>query len=114
MTGSAGIIAIWAAALIVASLLGFWIVLRIRHRALSDQTGSGLGLTLADLRRLHASGQLSDEEFDAARAAIVGAAGGKPQGARPSTGHGQDGFHMQAAPGTDLTGDPLPKPDQRE
>lgn len=114
MSASAGLIALWAAALIVASLLGFWIVLRIRHRVLTDESRSGLGLTLADLRRMHASGELSDEEFDAARAAIVGAAGGKAQGVRPPNTPEPGGFEMRAEPGADLTGDPLPRPDQNK
>ena len=60
MSGGAGQIAMWAAALIVAALLGFWGVLWLRRRMLHDDQADPLGMTLADLRRLHASGELTD------------------------------------------------------
>lgn len=113
MSGSAGQIALWAAALIVAALLGFWGVLWMRRRILHDDAGGTVGMTLADLRRLHAQGDLSDEEFEAARLSIIGASSGGSGGSGGGGGASRapraaEGFALEAEPGKDLTGEPLP------
>ena len=112
MSGSAGQIALWAAALIVAALLGFWGVLWMRRRILHDDAGGTVGMTLADLRRLHAQGDLSDEEFEAARLSIIGASGASGAagggGGASRAARTAEGFAMEAEPGKDLTGERLP------
>lgn len=104
--GSATQIAIWAAALIVLTIVGFWAALWIRRRALGEVESSDEGLTLGALRTMHNRGELSDEEFEAARDAILSRAGLDPNKARPAKAVG--GFVQKADPGVDLTGAPLP------
>lgn len=55
------------------------LLMKARRRLLGDATDeSGAPLTLHDLRAMHARGDLSDEEFERAKAAIVGAARSRP------------------------------------
>jgi hypothetical protein len=58
--------------LIVAGWLTVWQVKR-RLQKTDDLLGNA-GFTLSDLRRLHKSGQMSDEEFEKAKARVVEAA----------------------------------------
>jgi hypothetical protein len=58
--------------LIVAGWLTVWQVKR-RLQKTDDVLGNA-GFTLSDLRRLHKSGQMSDEEFEKAKARVVDAA----------------------------------------
>jgi hypothetical protein len=104
--GNATHIAVWAVALMIVSIVGFWAVLWIRKRALAETESSNEGLTLGALRTMHNRGELSDEEFEAARAAIVSSAGLDPDKARSVRSEG--GFALKAGPGVDLTGAPLP------
>ncbi len=55
---------------VVAAIVGFVIWRRYTH---SDDAGPtrSTAFTLADLRQLHRQGQLSDEEFERARTAII-------------------------------------------
>lgn len=80
---------------LVLLLIGTGGIVWARRRLMrSDLESSGAGLTLHDLRQLHAQGKMSDEEYEAARTAILGAhAARKPAGAskvdaqvRPSPG----------------------------
>ncbi len=104
--GGATQIAVWAVVLMIASIVGFWAALWIRKRALGDAETSDEGLTLGALRTMHNRGELTDEEFEAARAAIVSRAGLDPDKARSPLGPG--GFARKSDPGVDLTGAPLP------
>jgi hypothetical protein len=45
-----------------------------RRRLTQPDESSGTGFTLSDLRRLHKSGQMTDEEFERAKAKVVEAA----------------------------------------
>ena len=56
--------------IIVAMVIVMWVKKRLRE---SDQPVSA-GFTLSDLRQLHKSGQMSDEEFERAKAKVVEAA----------------------------------------
>jgi len=58
--------------LIVAGWLTVWQVKR-RLQKTDDVLGNA-GFTLSDLRQLHKSGQMSDEEFEKAKARVVDAA----------------------------------------
>ena len=62
----------WLFILLVIVVVGFIIVIYIRRTITSDTSARGQGFTLQDLRDLHAAGQLSDEEFEQAKAAMIG------------------------------------------
>jgi len=98
----AGQVAVWAVALILVAVGGFWAALWLRKRMLDEGESLTEGLTLGALRDMHARGELSDEEYEAARAAVLAQAGVDPSRA--------GGFVRDAAPGVDLTGAPLPGP----
>ncbi|MEM1110008.1 MAG: SHOCT domain-containing protein [Planctomycetota bacterium] len=61
----------WAGVLVVAAALVAlaFMLIRKRLRALDDEPAAinPMGFTLADLREMHAQGQMSDEEFDFAK-----------------------------------------------
>ena len=53
-------------------------VVYVRKRLSPEESFKGEGFTLSDLRRLHQSGQMSDEEFERAKAQLLkGLAPGK-------------------------------------
>ena len=60
--------------LVVLVVAGWVTVLQVRRRLTSPDETSGVGFTLSDLRQLHRSGQMSDEEFERAKAKVVDAA----------------------------------------
>lgn len=107
-------------AMIVVVVIAGIVMVRLRKKATSDLVSSD-AMTLDDLRRLKASGELSDEEYqtlsraitqrsvaamDARRAASQPAqASLRAQASRPASGDNS----RTAPPGVDLTGDPLPK-----
>ncbi|MBX3367740.1 MAG: SHOCT domain-containing protein [Phycisphaeraceae bacterium] len=133
-TEAAGAI-VWAIVLIVAAIIGGFVILAVRKRILSpertDMESEGL---FDSLRRMRDSGEISRQEYDSARKRIIertldarssdaserGSAGGstetrslaKPY--RASTDSRQDAQGerdappISAPPGYDLTGDPLP------
>ena len=61
-------------ALLVFVILGFVLVAWVRRRMSPNEDVHGEGFTLGDLRRLHKAGQLSDEEFEKAKAGMIAAA----------------------------------------
>ena len=63
---------------------------------------------LEEMRRLRDSGQMSREEFDAARAAIIGRVSGRAPASAPTRAPSGDAGVRVARPGFDLTGRPLP------
>jgi uncharacterized membrane protein len=67
-------ILIAALALIVVVILGFVLVSWVRNRLTSNESSATVGFTLSDLRRLHESGQMTDEEYERARAQIIAVA----------------------------------------
>jgi len=90
---------IWIGAFVVLLVIGAVVLTAVRRRLLGErERDAGAGLSLHDLREMHARGDLSDEEFARAKAAVLGSAGG----AAPAPGE------RRAAPGFDLAGDPLP------
>lgn len=56
-----------AAVAIVGGLFAMW----LRRRLASKDEGATAGFTLEDLRRLHRSGEMSDEEFAKAKEAML-------------------------------------------
>lgn len=90
---------VWAGALIVLLIVGAIVLTAVRRRLLGERDGGGgLGLTLHDLREMHARGDLSDDEFARAKASLLG----RSVDAAPGAGE------RRAPPGYDLAGDPLP------
>ena len=75
--------------LILAGWLTVW---QVRRRLTKPDETSGAGFTLSDLRRLHKSGQMSDAEFERAKAKVV-------EAARRATEREQLGAAARAAAG---------------
>ncbi len=113
---------LWVGALIVAVLILGILILLMRKR-LFVQAGEDAGGMLDQLRALHRAGNLSTEEYDAARKALttrVAAKMGKPVAAdageqerpapTPRSAQQQAAGELRARPGFDLTGAPLPSP----
>lgn len=63
-----GVLLVVAAVIAVAGLIARRLLL---PRKDDDQAAVGAGFTLADLRQMHRDGQLTDEEFAAARGRMV-------------------------------------------
>jgi hypothetical protein len=61
----------WLLALVLLVGVGAVVIYFLR-RTMSREEGSVEGFTLHDLRKMHTSGQLSDEEFERAKASIIG------------------------------------------
>lgn len=95
-SASAQTIALWAAALIGAIVLGAVGLLFLRRRLLGAEDDRVTEvLSLHELRQMRSRGDLSEEEFEAAKAALLGLAA-------PSR-------ERKAPAGFDLTGEPLPR-----
>ncbi len=63
----------WIAVLFVLVIGLFGVVVWLRKRMSPNEDFHGEGFTLGDLRRLHQSGKLSDEEFEKAKAGLIAA-----------------------------------------
>lgn len=64
----------WSLLLVVFIVIGWVTVWQVRRRLTKADETSGAGFTLSDLRQLHKSGQMSDAEFERAKARVVDAA----------------------------------------
>jgi hypothetical protein len=74
-------VAPWLALFIGVVIAGAILLMVLRRHMQRDQRQPQVGFTLDDLRRLHGSGDLSDEEFNRAKAAMIAgirAAAGPP------------------------------------
>ena len=69
-----GSVFFWLGALLVLVVGLFVLVVWVRRRLSPKEDFHGEGFTLGDLRRLHKAGQLSDEEFEKAKAVMIAAA----------------------------------------
>jgi len=79
-------ILIWSGVLIVVVIVLFFLVNAIRKAMLDDEPAdAGPSFTLDDLRRRHAAGRISDEEFDKARSQIIRLVRGASGEAGPET-----------------------------
>jgi hypothetical protein len=75
-TTSSSSIIFWSIMLLVALLLGLVAALRVKRRLTAldvDEPARG-GFTLSDLRQLHKSGKMTDEQFEKAKQRIIGTA----------------------------------------
>lgn len=63
-------------ALIALVVIGLLVAQQVKKRLTTDEADKGQpgGFTLSDLRALHKSGQMSNEEFERAKAQIIDAA----------------------------------------
>ena len=83
---------IWSLALIGVLAVGLVVVSKVKRRLQEPDQPSSMGFTLSDLRQLHKSGQMTDEEFEKAKVKIIEAAkkaaerDAKPPAARRATG----------------------------
>ena len=77
----------WLILLVGVVVAGGIVIYMMRRYLTSDAGQSGDGFTLHDLRQLHAAGELSDEEFEKARAAMIGRLKSSTP-AKPSSGNG--------------------------
>ena len=113
---SAGQAVVWIAVLIVVVIAaGIGVMVLRRRFPGSDRSPAGdPGSLLESLRAMRDSGEMSTDEFEQARAALLHKATGKPvtrkagSGAKPPPVKSDS---RSAEPGFDLAGDPLPKPD---
>jgi len=67
-------IVFWSLLLIGLIVAGWLTVWQVRRRLQRDDPTGNAGFTLSDLRQLHKSGQMTDEEFQRARDRVVEAA----------------------------------------
>jgi len=67
-------IVFWSLLLIGLIVVGWLTVWQVRRRLQRDDPTGNAGFTLSDLRQLHKSGQMTDEEFQRARDRVVEAA----------------------------------------
>ncbi len=90
-------VVVWSIVMLGAIIVGAVVLFVVRRRMLSDDGSDSAGmLSLQDLREMRDRGELSEEEFEAAKGALLG---------RPL-----DVRERRANPGFDLTGEPLPSP----
>jgi hypothetical protein len=61
----------WLGILGLVVIVGGVVLLRLRRRIREDEGTPTVGFTLHDLREMHARGELTDEEFQRARDALV-------------------------------------------
>src|SRR5689334_6668908 len=73
--GGIGSVIGWSLVLMMLVLLGFFIVIRVKKWLQEDdEPAAAGGFTLSDLRELHRAGQMSDEEFERAKAQMLAGA----------------------------------------
>ncbi|MCC5786120.1 MAG: hypothetical protein JJU33_05415 [Phycisphaerales bacterium] len=129
----AGEIVLWVGLLIVALIVGAGLIMMLRNRALrsADDASTDKGV-FDSLRKMHERGELSDEEFNAARESIIrrlrtkepsesapsprsggaeSASTDADQGDHPKPGQEDPERVFRAKPGHDLLGRPLPGSD---
>lgn len=88
---------VWSLVLVAAVIGGFWLVTMVKRwlTASGDEQPKSLGFSLSDLRELHRSGKLSDEEYERARTKMAASLKrdlNKPPRPKPDqTGFGGDG-----------------------
>lgn len=64
---------IWSFVLFGVIIIAFAMVALVRRRYFSSESFPKQGFTISELRQLRDAGQMSTEEFERARAALIGA-----------------------------------------
>ncbi len=77
---------LWLAALLVMACAGAVAIHFLRRFISRSGATPAEGFSLQDLRELHAQGRLSDEEFEGAKASIIGRARDPAAGGDADTG----------------------------
>ena len=85
-------------------LIGIW----IKKRVTEDEDSAGPGFSLSELKRMHAAGELSDEQYQRARNRLIGAFGGQTQAEAADTDSDED------RPAEEPDNDPSPPPDAED
>lgn len=65
----------WVGIMIGLAVIGAVAILVLRKRLFDPHSGGGEGLTLAELREMRDRGDLSSEEYERAKALVIGSAG---------------------------------------
>ena len=93
--------------LLALIFVGWLTVWQVRRRLTRPDETSGAGFTLSDLRQLHKSGQMTDAEFERAKAKVVEAArrASERDQARAAAAAGRAGGRL---PGGELPGGGFP------
>jgi hypothetical protein len=101
---------IWVGALIVAVLLLGIVILLLRKRLFVKDGEDATGM-LDQLRAMHKRGEMSTEEYDAARKALTARVAARLPDAKPVQRRAAPppADQLRAKPGFDLTGAPLPR-----
>lgn len=118
--GAVGSVMLWLGVLLVAVLVGGFALLILRRQILdSGAEDGGFGFDLRALRAMRDRGEISEEEFETARAGIIGALSGDRSSTTPTPVRTPRApwpvspAERRAEPGFDLTGEPLPDFDER-
>ncbi len=61
----------WSLALLALLVIGYAAAARIKRALQASDETSGVGFTLSDLRQMHRSGQMTNEEFEKAKALVL-------------------------------------------
>jgi hypothetical protein len=89
---------IWAIVLVLALMLLLGVVVIYRKWMNTDDTPSGPGFTLSDLRRLHKEGKMTTEEYEKAKTVLIGslkaAADKPPNSPKPGPRTNPPGFDV--------------------
>ena len=106
--------ATWIGVMIGALVIAALVLLIFRRRVLAKDSGGVSAGMLDELRAMLQRGDLTQEEFDAAKAAMVAKLAAKPGAApaamlKPKARPAAPADVRVARPGFDLTGRPLPK-----
>lgn len=64
---------VWSGILVAVLLVGFVVIVLVRRMISESGMDQKEIFSLSDLRKLHAAGEMTDEEFEAAKAAVIGA-----------------------------------------
>jgi hypothetical protein len=99
----------WIGVCIVVLVAASIVVLWYRAKVLGRDRGDVQSGLLDELREMRNRGELSEDEYAAAKHAMVSRASGKPVPAPKRSATAE----WVAPPGFDLTGQPLPKPPQQ-
>ncbi len=113
-SGSTGQVLLWVGVLIGAVIAASVVVLVLRRKLLSpDHSVDNPASIMESLRVMRDRGEISLEEYERTRQAMIARATGKPiprsapAPARPTAVEPEE---LRAPPGYDLTGEPLPVP----
>jgi hypothetical protein len=106
---------VWSLALIGVVVVGLVVVSKVKKRLQEPDQPVSVGFTLSDLRQLHKSGQMSDEEYERAKAKVVDAAKRAAQRVEAPGRARRPGAAATGATGLELPPDVTngPRPDDR-